>query len=440
MDISLTKKEVILMSRIIHDNKYLSLNDRKMIQKGIESRCNKVDIARTIGKDATTVAKEIRVHRELSPRNTFNYPILCVNIKKCGGCKFKCKNYQEPICKLRDRSPGACNKCPKMSSCHLDKYFYYAEKADREYRRDLVDFRQGINLTTCEAKTLANILKPLLDQGQSLYQIKSAHKEIKQSIKTLYTYIESGVFKEYGIDNFSLKEQVNRKQFNNKYKKRKEPVNYEGHKYEDYLKFKEENTNTPTTEMDTVLNKQSGPYIQTFEFENTGIMIGYLHKEKTSESMAKTLDDLEEKLGHSLYCELFSLLLTDRGPEFEKIDLFQFNMKTGELRSNIFYCDPYKSSQKPHVENTHNYVRDIIPNEIDLSNLTQKDLDLMFSHINSTPRNIYKGKTPYEIFVFLYSTQDNPNRGKEILDKLNIKEIKRDEVTLKPYLIKHKNK
>ena len=427
------------MSRIIHDNKHLSLNDRKIIQQGIENRCNKVDIARTLGKDPTTIAKEIRLHRELKPRNTYNMSSICVHIKECGRCKYKCKNYEEQTCKLRDRSPGACNKCPKSISCHLDKYFYDAEKADKQYRNDLVDFRQGINLTTNEAKELANILKPLLDKGQSIYQIKSTHKEIKQSIKTLYTYIETGVFKEYGIDNFSLKEQVNRKQFNKKYKKRKEPVNYDGHKYEDFLKFKDENPNTPVTEMDTVLNSLSGPYIQTFEFENTGIMIGYLHQEKTSESMSKTLDKLETKLGHDLYCELFSLLLTDRGVEFEKTELFEFNMKTGELRSNIFYCDPYKSSQKPHVENTHNYVRDIIPNEIDLSYLTQEDLDLMFSHINSTPRKIYNGKTPYEIFTFLYSKEDNPNRGKEILDLLNIKEIKRDEVVLKPYLIKHKN-
>ena len=65
-----------------------------------------------------------------------------------------------------------------------------------------------------EVKELASILKPLLDQGQSLYQIKSSHKEIKQCVKTLYNYIEMGVFKEYGINNFSLKEQVNRKHFN----------------------------------------------------------------------------------------------------------------------------------------------------------------------------------------------------------------------------------
>ena len=441
MGVSTVKVRYMIMSKQVHNNKHLTLDERKIIQTGIENRSNKAGIARTIGKDPTTIAKEIRKHRIFKPRNQFIYPSVCIHRQACGGCKKRCSKYEEIKCNKRDKSPGACNKCPNIAKCHLDKYFYYATQADKEYKKDLVDFREGINLTTLEAKELAHILKPLLDQGQSLYQIKSSHNEIKQCIKTLYNYIEMGVFKEYGIDNFSLKEQVNRKQFKHKYKKRKEPANYENHKYKDYLKFKEDNPIVPTTEMDTVLNSKSGPYIQTFYFEGSGLMIGFLHEEKTSESMAKTLDDLENKLGHDLYRELFPLILTDRGIEFEKVDLFEFNQETGEFRTNIFYCDAYQSSQKPHVENTHNYIRDIIPNEMDISNITQDDLNLMFSHINSTPRKSLKGKTPYEVSGFMMSTSENPNRGKEILDLLNIKEIKRDEVTLKPYLIKHnKNK
>jgi IS30 family transposase len=437
MGVSTMKARYIKMSKQIHDNKHLTLDERKIIQTGIENRSNKVDIARTIGKDASTIAKEIRKHREIRPRNTFIYPSICIHNKECGGCKTRCSKYEEIKCKKRDRSPGACNKCPNINKCHLDKYFYYAAKANEEYKNDLVDFREGINLTTLERKQIGSILKPLLDQGQSLYQIKSSHPEIKQSIKTLYNYIESGVFKEDGIDNFSLKEQVNRKQFKNKYKKRKEPSNYENHKYKDYLKFKEENPDTPTTEMDTVLNSKTGPYIQTFYFEQSGLMTGFIHKNKTSESMSNTLNNLEKKLGQDIYRELFSLILTDRGVEFEKITLFETNLETGEFRTNIFYCDPYQSSQKPHVENTHNYIRDIIPNEIDISNITQEDLDLMFSHINSTPRKSLKGKTPYEVFEFMFNSDDNPKRGEEILNKLNIKRIKRDEVILKPYLLKN---
>lgn len=241
-------------------------------------------------------------------------------------------------------------------------------------------------------------------------------------------YIESGIFQDYGINNFSLRRQVSMRK-RKKLKKRKEPVNYEGRRYKDYLEFVKENPTIPTTQMDTVYNHQDGPYIQTFIFQNTGLMIGFLHTEKTSESMASTLDNLQEILEDD-YQKLFSLLLTDRGSEFEKYELFEVNTETGEIRSNIFYCDPQTPSQKPHVENNHNYVRDIIPNGKSLKNLTQEDLNLMFSHINSTPRKVLNGKTPYEAFEFLY--------GNEILEKLNIRKIAKDMVTLQPYLLKIK--
>ena len=411
------------------DNKHLSLNQRTIIQTGIENRCTKTEIANLIGKDPTTIAKEIRRHRQFRARNMFNNPSICVYRKECGACFKKCDKYKEIKCLERDRSPGACNKCLKVNKCRLDKYFYSALKAQNDYEYDLVDSREGFNLTTLEVKRIANIMKPLLDNGQSIYQIKSYHKEITQSISTLYRYIISGVFNDFGINNFSLKEQVNRKKYSTKYKKRKEPANYEGHKYDDYIDFKNENPGINTVEMDLVMNSVSGPYIQTFMFDHVPFMFGVLKQVRTSEVMSDTLDELEEALGYEMYRVLLGLILTDRGCEFQIIKYFETNNKTGEFRTHMFYCDPYESSQKPHVENNHNYIRDIIPNGVDISNITQEDINLMFSHINSTPRKILNGKTPYEVFEFLY--------GSEVLDLLNIKEIKRDEVVLKPHLLKH---
>ena len=74
---------------------------------------------------------------------------------------------------------------------------------------------------------------------------------------------------------------------------------------------------SPTTEMDTLYNQPDGPYIQTFSFQNTSLMIGILHHEKTSESMASSFDLLEDILADDFF-KLFSLILTDRGSEFEK--------------------------------------------------------------------------------------------------------------------------
>lgn len=238
-----------------------------------------------------------------------------------------------------------------------------------------------------------------------------------------------GLFKEWGITNLSLKRKVKRKIRNKKLKKRNEPANYEGHKYEDYLQFIKDNPSIPTTEMDTVYNFQCGPFIQTFIFEHTGFMIGILHQEKSVLSMASSLDKFQDILEED-YEKLFLLLLTDRGPEFSNPQSFEINLETGEFRSNIFYCDAQQSQQKPHVENNHNFIREILPNGRSLTKLTQEQVDLMFSHINSVPRKSLGGKTPYETFSFFY--------GEEIPKKLNIQKIEKDRVTLKPYLLKIK--
>ena len=127
-----------------------------------------------------------------------------------------------------------------------------------------------------------------------------------------------------------------------------------------------------------------------------------------------------------LFRKLFALVLTDRGSEFEKFGMFEYD-KQGNFRLNIFYCDPMQSAQKPHVENNHNYVRDVIQNGKSMSDVSQTDIDLMFSHINSTPRKALHGKTPFEVFSFYY--------GSETAELLDVHEVARDEVTLKPSLI-----
>ncbi|MDO4634120.1 MAG: IS30 family transposase [Eubacteriales bacterium] len=410
--------------------KHLTLDDRKAIEEGINLRLSKTQIARSIGKDPSTVSKEIKKHRSLKPRNRFNHPVVCSLFCSCKRsprlCSEKCPNYVEATCSFRDRSIGACNHCPKLPSCHLDRFFYNATRAHESYLFHLSDARLGVNLSEHERVLIAQIIYDPLRKGQSVYQVLHNHPEIQLSPKSLYTYIEGGVFKDFGIDNFILKRQVSMRA-RKKLKKRKEPINYDGHKYSDYQEFVMQNPSVPTTEMDTVYNQQDGPYIQTFIFQNTGLMIGFLQKEKTSEAMASTFSILQDMLGDD-FDSLFSLVLTDRGTEFEKVSLFETDPVTGLSRTNIFYCDPQSPSQKPHVENNHNFVRNILPNGRNLKKLSQDDLNLMFSHINLVPRKKLAGKTPYDVFSFFY--------GEHVLEKLHIRPIEPDAVTLQPFLLK----
>ncbi len=412
-----------------YNNKHLTFADRCKIEECINKGFRKYQTANEINKSQSTVLREIHNNRTFKPRNIFNEnPYNCIHLKDCKVCTGKCKYYKSEKCNKRDKFIGACNNCSDIKKCKLDKYLYKAQIAQQQYEDTLVDSRQGVNLNTSELFEIAHIICPLINKGQSLYTILNNHPELKVSAKSLYTYIEIGLFRDWGITNLSLKRKVKRRIRSKKLKKRNEPADYTDRTYEDYIKYKETYPDIPTTEMDTVYNNQSGPYIQTFIFENTTLMIGILHNKRTADSMSKALDILQDTLTDEEYKRIFSLLLTDRGSEFAKPLQFEVNVDTGECRSKIFYCDAQTPSQKPHVENNHNFIREILPNGQSWTNLTQDKVNLMFSHINSVPRKSLGNKTPYEAFSFLY--------GEEILNKLNIQKIAKDEVNTTPRLLK----
>ena len=355
----------------------------------------------------------------------------CVYFKNCKSCDHRCKFFKPIVCKDRDKFYGACNNCEKVKNCKLDKYFYRATRAEKDYRYHLSESRKGINMDENELFNLAYLICPLIRKGQSIYTILENHPEINLSAKSIYNYIDAGYFKDFGVTNMTLRRKVirrKRKVNTTKFKKRKESADYTGRTYADYLQYKLDNPDKSTTEMDTIYNNQSGPYIQTFIFENTGFMIGILHSEKTANSMSNALNKIQEKLTAEEYEKLFSLILSDRGTEFSRPIQFEINKDTGEIKGKIFYCDPQHASQKPHVENNHILIRYILPKKTNLNFLTQEKLNLMFSHLNSTPRSILGGKTPYEVFTFLYGT--------EVAKKLNIQKIRKDDVTLTPSLLK----
>ena len=404
------------------NGKHLSLEDRKIIENNIGKGLRKFETAKELNKAQSTIGKEIRNNRKRKYSQLEDSPFMCNHFKECKVCTSKCKDFEEIPCLRRDRFIGAYNNCPEIKKCRKAKYFYYANAAQKNYEYTLKDSREGVNLNTTELFELAHIICPLIKQGQSIYTILENHPEITQCEKTIYTYIEMGLFKDWGVTNIELRRKVKRKLNKKKLKKRSEHADYTGKKYDDYLNFVKNNPDMTTTEMDTVYNQQDGPYIQTFIFENTGLMIGLLKQHKTSEDMSNSLNYFQYILSDDMYHKLFGLILTDRGTEFARPQLFEINHETGEIRTNIFYCDAQTPSQKPHVENNHKFIRNIIYKKKSMKDLTQEKINLMFSHINSVPRKSLGGKTPYEAFEFFY--------GKETLDKLSIQKINKDMVTL----------
>lgn len=415
-------------------NKHLTRAERIIIEKGLSNGSSRKSIADTLGKSNSTVCKEVklrsvnkRYHRAYM-RKAGTYD--CTRTKECGHnqfCPNECKDRQPIPCKRRDRKVGVCNGCETLHECKLTKRIYDAEEAESNYRYSLRDSREGINLTTSEAKKLGAILKDGTERGLSLYAIKKAHPEIRQSERTLYNYVEEGVFSASGLVNMDLPVKVRRKKFKTaKVKVRKDSSYLKGRTYKDFEQFMTAHRQLPYVEMDTCYNSNSdGPFIQTFQFVEYGLMIGIYHEEKTAHEMYLGVKMLKDWLGDS-FDKVMPVILTDRGSEFTAAAEIE------SLGCRIFYCDPMASCQKPHVENNHLLFRRICPKQADLKKLgltSQEMLNLVFSHVNSYPREEKHGKSPVEIFEFFHS-------GSDLLNRLNIKKIDLDKLQLKPSLLR----
>lgn len=421
---------------------HLTLEERRIILAGITNGSTKAAIAQTIGKDKSTVGKEIKLHRFLTHK--CKMPLECNHYKKCvygRQCSSDCPDYSPFHCSRRDRSPGACNGCSSWSHCRFDKYQYCPEDAHMDYRTTLIDSRVGVNLTVQEAKQMAAIIAPLLKQGQSPYQIVTNHPELGISEKTLYNYIENDVFHEIaGITVLDLRRQVSRKLPKKKaktYKKRADRKYLEGRTYKDYKAYLSDNPEVFVTQMDTVYNDETnGPFLQTFKFVRAGIILALYRDAKTAVSMKEGVDLLESILGTELFRKYVHVLLTDRGTEFSAAEAMEIS-SDGTRRTRVFYCDPMQSGQKGTLENKHIELRYILPKGTDLRGLglaCQSDLNLVLSHVNSSPCEVLGNKSPLELAEFMYLDLY------ERLQSFGIHQIEKDQIILRPYLLKMKNK
>ena len=213
------------MSKYIPGNqKHLTLNDRIYIENELNKATSFKDIARFLCKDPTTISKEVKAHRlsdwyhkgtfynaknfcihryHCRKTNACGKIILCgVKCPSCPTCNLTCKDFQKELCCRLEKAPYVCNGCDKkINHCTIaHKYIYNPRFADRKYREKLHDSRAGINLTRQQLHQKDRLISPLIEQGQSPYHILTNHPELDMSVRTMYTYLDKGVFSARNID------------------------------------------------------------------------------------------------------------------------------------------------------------------------------------------------------------------------------------------------
>lgn len=431
---------------------HITLEQRDTILIEIKKGTFLKEIARKIGKDPTSVSKEIRKHRYMKQvkRGDYirSYCYICSKVKECTktkvcstSCVYECRkcNTKDPTlickdfviktCSRLTRFPYVCNGCQKTGSCRINHYYYDPSTAQNEYKDTLVSSRSGIDCTEKSFKQLDEIVSDGVKKGKSIYTILLNHPEIGVSERTIYRYVTNRYLQ---VKDHDLRNKVKmkpRKAYKYKDKEKKEvQAIRDGRTYEDYLKFLAENRQAYIPQLDLVIGKTSdSQYLMTLIFPFSNFMIGILVPNKEASTIVLAFNLIQDRIGIDNFKNIFPAILTDRGREFVKANEIEFD-DNGELRTKVFYCNAYSSSQKAEIERNHGLFRYFFHQGESLNNVTQNEIDLIFSHINSYNREIKGGRTPYEIFEFIF--------GSEILDLLNIRKVAFDDINLTKSLIR----
>lgn len=434
------------MSKYIPGNqKHLTLENRIYIENELNKGTSFRDIAKFLCKDPTTISKEVKAHRlsdwyhkgtfynaknfcihryHCKKTNACGKIVLCgVKCTSCPTCNQNCRDFEKERCSRLDKAPYVCNGCPKkINHCTIaHKYTYNARFSDRKYREKLSDSRAGINLTRQELRKKDRIISPLIEQGQSPYQIVTNHPELNLSVRTVYSYLDQGLFTARNVD---LKRKV-------KFKPRKchktQITNRTVFIHRTYQDFQA--LQLPFfAEMDTVhSSRESKKTLLTFFFTKEKLFLAFLMNRCTEGAVRLVFDRLEKRMGTHGFFSVFKYLLTDRGSEFGDPDALETGIN-GIHRTSIYYCDPMRSGQKGGLEQAHTMLRMVLPKGTSFEFLTQWDVNLITSHINSTPRESLGGRTPYRAAL--------ETMGEDVLNAFQLRPIAPDEVNLTPKLIR----
>lgn len=402
-------------------------------------------IASAIGKNCTTISREVRNHMEfrrsggygrsynacLYRKNCSNTTLCigCTSTKRkrcslCVKCNLNCPDFKEEKCSRLLKAPYVCNGCPDQSRCTLEKRLYNPSYADKEYRTLLSEARSGISYSEEEIRRLDSIVSPLLFRGQSLNHICANNKDLLMvSESTLYRLIDYNVFQARNID---LPRKI-------RYSRRKKIKDFKvdkacrvGRTFHDYIAYRKERPGLPVTQMDSVEGKKGGKVLLTIHFVKAELMLAFLRDANDSQSVLDVFERLYLELRPDIFMAIMPLILTDNGSEFSNPKAIEYD-RQGNQRTHIFYCDPSSPGQKGSAEKNHEFIRYVLPKGTSFDNLTQEDISTLMDHINSYSRESLGNKCPYEMFEFLY--------GANVLRTMGCHRIPPNEVNLTPSLL-----
>ena len=302
-------------------NTHLTLSDRIAIEVGLRERKSFSAIAVELGKDPTTISKEVRTHIKLKQAGGYNPCVIRKDCKHygdlCQPCKFTygkpchscyqtkcfeaCPDFQQLQCSKLSKPPYVCNGCQQRTSCKLERHLYEAKSAQKEYEATRSESRQGFAVTPAELDRIDQIISPLIKQGQSIHQIcVNNADEIMLDERTIYNYVDAGLL---SVGNVDLPRKVRYKVRKKKPSVRVDKQCHLGRTYEDFLEYTAANPDTPVVEIDSVEGRKGGKVLLTVFFRNSNLMLAFLRDRNTARSVTEVFEWLYNVRPQKILCK-----------------------------------------------------------------------------------------------------------------------------------------
>lgn len=435
-------------------NKHLTDDQRLALEAALRERKSLSQIMRETGIPRSTAKREILARRVESAKTFYGRRFNpCVHrgecratgmcgrpdcARPCAGCGLRCREglcprFEEERCPRLDAAPYVCNGCPDETRCRLRKAYYLHKVAHEGYRRTLVESRRGVNATEGELRALCEVLVPALARGQSPHHaMVSSPESFGVCERTVYNYINIGALPAARRHNLPMAVRYR--------KRRGSPAEHkvdrhctEGRTWEDYQAFLAANPGVQVPQVDTVEGGRGDRRVLlTVMFPRQGFMVARLLPGKCARHVADAFGWMWRALGADTFRRLFPAMVKDNGTEFTNPLAVETSPDDGSARTKVFCARPYTATDKAHVERNHEYIRRVVLKGESFDGLTQEQVDLMMSHVNSYVRaSLMSGdapcRTPYERFAFEY--------GEDVARRLGIVPIPLREVTLRPELL-----
>lgn len=247
-----------------------------------------------------------------------------------------------------------------------------------------------------EKKIIEENYSPEAVLGELRVQNRAKDFSVSICIRTLYNYIDKGVF--LNLTNKNLPVKRNKKRGYKKVRVQKRAsIGTSIEERPEYIKDRKEFGHW---EMDSVVGKRGkskNTFLVLTERKTRNEIIFKLPDHSATE-VVKAVDRLEITWG-SMFSDVFKTITVDNGTEFSYFnELERSCTKPDEKRTKVYYCHPYSSWERGSNENNNKMVRRIVPKGTNFDSMTDDEVLDMQIWINGYPRRIHDYHSAAELF------------------------------------------